>query len=127
MSETSEGERVKVLGLNWNSDTDNIVFCLSQLASTIEEGPVTKRKILRLTAKIFDPLGLITPVTTPLKVFLQKLFQQKVGWDEHLQDDLADEWAKLHAQLVKTRETSVPRYYFGNIEARPAEIELYGF
>ena len=127
VSETSEGERVKVLGLNWNSDTDNIVFCLSQLASTIEEGPVTKRKILRLIAKIFDPLGLITPVTTPLKVFLQKLFQQKVGWDEHLQDDLADEWAKLHAQLVKTREISVPRYYFGNIEARPAEIELYGF
>ena len=79
VSETSEGEKVKVLGLNWNSGTDSIVFHLSQLASTIDEGPVTKRKILRLIAKIFDPLGLITPVTTPLKLFLQKLFQQKIG------------------------------------------------
>ena len=100
---------------------------MSQLASTIIERPVTKRTILSLIAKIFDPLGLITPVTTPVKVFLQKLFQLKIGWDEHLQGELADEWAKLHSHLMKTKEISVPRYYFGNLEAKPAEIELYGF
>ena len=127
VSETSDGERVKILGLNWNSDTDNIVFHLSQLASTIIERPVTKRTILSLIAKIFDPLGLITPATTPLKVFLQKLFQLKIGWDEHLRGELADEWAKLHSHLMKTKEISVPRYHFGSLEAKPAEIELCGF
>eukprot|EP00112_Aurelia_sp_Birch-Aquarium-sp1_P014174 Seg3041.3 transcript_id=Seg3041.3/GoldUCD/mRNA.D3Y31 product="hypothetical protein" protein_id=Seg3041.3/GoldUCD/D3Y31 len=54
VNETSEGERVKVLGLNWNSDTDNIVFNLSQLASTITEKPVTKRTILTYVLRFIN-------------------------------------------------------------------------
>ena len=40
-------------------------------------------------AKIFDPLGLLTPVTFSGKVFLQELWREGVSWDEPLHAELA--------------------------------------
>ena len=64
------------------------VFRLAPLAEMASQLPPTKRSVLKIIARIFDPLGLITPITTPLKVFLQKLFKQHLDWDEDLPDPL---------------------------------------
>jgi len=44
----------------------------------------TKRKVLAITASIFDPLGLLSPAVIAYKTFLQKLWQDKLQWDEPL-------------------------------------------
>ena len=70
----------KVLGVPWNSETDMLSFKPSHLSEITEDKPITKRTILKTIASIFDPLGLISPIFTPMKVFLQQLFELKLGW-----------------------------------------------
>ena len=60
---------VKVLGLNWDLEEDVFEFKLSELAKFAAEFIPTKCNVLRLVAKVFDPQGFISPVTTPLRCF----------------------------------------------------------
>ena len=120
-------EENKVLGLNWDSERDMIVFKFSDLAQFASELSPTKRNVLKIVAKIFDPQGLITPVTAQLKVFLQKLFKENPSWDETMPDKFREEWSGLVSKLNEVEEIAVPRYYFGSIDQKPAEVELFGF
>ena len=52
----------KVLGIIWNNVADQLEFTFESLASYLEERIVTKRVILSTIAKIFDPLGVLSPV-----------------------------------------------------------------
>ena len=65
-------ERVtKVLRLIWNTSTDEFFISTRKLENT--EQAKTKREVLATLASIFDPLGMITPVTLKMKMFLQEL------------------------------------------------------
>ena len=60
---------------------------------------MTKRKVLRISAKIFDPLGWLMPVTIRTRLFLQELWRAQVGWDEELSEDFRAVWEKLYADF----------------------------
>ena len=51
-------------------------FCSKPETTTTT--PVTKRDILHYISSIFDPLGLITPVTITAKLLLQDFWQDNV-------------------------------------------------
>ena len=53
----------KVLGLSWDFEQDTITLELTAIAKRAEDLPATKRNTLRLLAGIFDPLGMIGPIT----------------------------------------------------------------
>uniref|UniRef100_A0A914PCQ8 Integrase catalytic domain-containing protein n=1 Tax=Panagrolaimus davidi TaxID=227884 RepID=A0A914PCQ8_9BILA len=82
----------KILGLNWNSESDSLQIELKPIADT---GNWTKRKVLKFIASTFDPLGFLSPVTVKGRSFMQKLFREKVQWDELLKDKLLNEWQKI--------------------------------
>ena len=103
---TNTNELPVVLGLTWDPDTDMFVFRLAPLAEMASQLPPTKRSVLKIIARIFDPLGLITPITAALKVFLQKLFKQHLDWDEDLPDHLKMEWRRLVSYLEKNKGNS---------------------
>jgi len=48
---------------------------------TMNSTASTKRKVLAIAASIFDPLGLLSPAVIAYKMFLQKLWQDKLQWD----------------------------------------------
>ena len=48
-------EERKVLGLSWNFHNDEFVIKLMSLAQLAGELSLTKRNILRVIAKVFDP------------------------------------------------------------------------
>ena len=52
---------VDVLGHRWNKEHD--IYALKLRNLQLELGPVTKRTILGLVAKIWDPLGILAPVS----------------------------------------------------------------
>ena len=85
---------------------------------------VTKREVLQATAKIFDPLGFNSPVVDQAKIFLQALWQHKVGWDEPLTDDLCKEWTEIASDLKECSEFSVKKCYF---PAPPTQPTLHCF
>ena len=68
----------KVLGLTWNMDKDTMEVQLS-MVSTSDCCSPTKRKVLSILAAIFDPLGIISPVSVPGKVLLQEICARKIG------------------------------------------------
>lgn len=69
----NEANDVHILGLCWNSTTDQFHFSVSGSPPT----KVTKRTVLSLIAKIFDPPGLLGPVIISSKIFMQELWSQK--------------------------------------------------
>ena len=55
---------VKVLGLNWNTKTDTLSLSLTKLLKeTNSIDKISKRSVLSLSSKLYDPLGFVEPVT----------------------------------------------------------------
>ena len=75
----------KILGLRWNSETDELFYPKRDI--TFQTPDCTKRDILKLSSKIYDPLGLLSPVTVRAKLLLQELWKAQIPWDEPLSED----------------------------------------
>ena len=76
-NKTADSNIVKVLGSIWNIATDEFTFNLSDLAEQAKLLPTTKRSLLKISAKIFDPLGLLSPFTIQWKVLFQVLCNER--------------------------------------------------
>uniref|UniRef100_A0A1X7U7N7 Reverse transcriptase domain-containing protein n=1 Tax=Amphimedon queenslandica TaxID=400682 RepID=A0A1X7U7N7_AMPQE len=84
---TSSGELSKVLGINWNLSTDEIVMDLKPIVDEVNIFNPTKRHIVSIVSK-GDPVGLLSPVIVKLKMFLQELHCLKNGWDEQISESM---------------------------------------
>ena len=81
----------------------------------------TKRQVLQATSKIFDPLGFISPIVVQAKIFIQTMWQHKVGWDEPLNDDLATkDWTEIANDLMQPAAYSMKRCYFPTLATQPS-------
>ena len=68
-------ERVtKVPGLVWNKNADQLSISTKKLE--IQQPETTKRVVLSTLASIYDPLGLLTPFTSNMKIFIQNLWEK---------------------------------------------------
>jgi hypothetical protein len=112
---------IKALGLFWNSTTDKLMFCVPLKQDTA----FTKRRILRVIASIYDPLGLLSPITIQYKMFLQQLWQIKVNWDEPLPTELQEQWQRLQHNLPSIQNIQIDRLVIGKHKLK--EMELNGF
>ncbi|CAG7667401.1 unnamed protein product [Allacma fusca] len=65
------GDTVKALGLVWSSTED----CFRMSAQQPKAQKVTKRTILSEIARIFHPLGFLSPVTVRAKLLMQRLWK----------------------------------------------------
>ena len=43
---------------------------------------LTKRSILSLSAAVYDPLGVVSPITARVKTIFQLICKEKGGWDD---------------------------------------------
>ena len=59
---------------------------------------------------MYDPLGLFSPVTLQGKLFLQKLWNKKLSWDEHLSPKDKLELNNIKEDLKKLPSCRFPRY-----------------
>ena len=66
---------VCVLGLRWDPTNDTIA--LTQKSGDFTKiSPMTKRSILRQSAKVYDPLGIIALVTVRARILIQELWRR---------------------------------------------------
>ena len=87
-SDAKEANIVMVLELNWNILTDNFNFNFYDLHNYAVSLPASKRSVLKVTAKVFYPLGFLTTVTVNMKILFQELCIDKAHWDEDLKGDI---------------------------------------
>ena len=73
---------VKILRIYWDVIRDKFQYDLSELLEYTQSLLITKRSVLKLSAKIFDPIGLLTPFTINMRILFQILCIEKVTWDE---------------------------------------------
>ena len=79
-------------------------------------------------SRFYDPLGILSPVTLPFKVYFQKLCKAEVTWDQPLQGDLLQEWDKQVTGPEDARLVRVPRCYQTLREPHgELQVQLYGF
>ncbi|XP_050435209.1 uncharacterized protein LOC126842324 [Adelges cooleyi] len=108
----------KVLGLNWDPKVDSLSY-------KYQPNPVkySKRAILSEIARIYDPLGLLAPVTTVLKRLIKYLWVLKVDWDDIIPEDAKYAWQQYHQELPILATLRVPRL----VTSPNALYELHGF
>ncbi|XP_035217014.1 uncharacterized protein LOC118190424 [Stegodyphus dumicola] len=111
---------VKTLGMLWKPKDDHLTF----KTAVNNQDSFTKRQVLSEIAKLLDPLGLIGPVATRAKIFMQRLWLLKLDWNEELPPKELCEWKKFLSQLQLIDQLNIPRYVLTEYSVR---TEIHGF
>ena len=122
----SGSDECEILGVLWNPSSDYLIFDISELAQVAANLQPTKRNLVSLIGKFYDPLGFLAPITIRYKVLFQRLCQDKIDWDDPLPESILCEWKKLVADLSEGGPISVPRSYFHSVKG-PVVLTLCGF
>ena len=93
-----------VLGILWNHKLDTLSFNIQDHETT-----PTRRNILSVVCKLYDPLGITAPVTLEPKIILQEATRLKTGWDEPLPQALQEKWDEWIVDFHKLKSYSVQR------------------
>ncbi|KAH9630335.1 hypothetical protein HF086_004468 [Spodoptera exigua] len=102
--DNTETSTLKILGLQWDPSSDTFGFAIES-----SDRRCTKRSILSETARIFDPLGFLSPITIQAKCTIQKLWVLGIGWDETPPDDVILTWNTYRDQLPELAQFKIPR------------------
>lgn len=112
--EFNSTETIKTLGMCWQPSKDQFEFKLKfDIPST-----VTKRSVLSTTARLFDPLGYITPIVVKAKMILKSIWNHtssdgnnaSLRCDDVLPEPLHSQWEQYANELVNINQISVPRW-----------------
>ena len=79
---------VRILGLSWDTEIDCFVYQFDDLISFVNSLPPTKRSLLKVPAKMFDPLGFLSPITIEAKILFQQVCISKIEWDQSLEEEM---------------------------------------
>ena len=74
-------ESPKVLDHRWNTSEDEFVMSLEGVVKLAVEETVSKRDVLSSILKLYDPLGILSPVSTALKTLFQEICKENEDWD----------------------------------------------
>ncbi|KAJ8980497.1 hypothetical protein NQ317_000613 [Molorchus minor] len=109
----------KILGMQFNTGTDVFFYKTSPLSDQC-----TKRTILSDLAKLFDPLGLLTPVIFLAKHLIQHLWTLGLDWDSKPPDDVINFWEKFKIDVSNISRLTIPRF----LGISPGDkLEIHGF
>ena len=122
---SQEGEQ-KILGVKWNYVQDHLVFDLNEFAILVRSSEATKRNIVGIASRFYDPMGYVSPVTIRFKMLFRDLCVSMIGWDEPLSGELLKKWNALVSNF-QGAALSMPRCYSWSSEQDIQGCDLFGF
>lgn len=114
-----DNEQIKTLGIQWLCKPDFLAYHIADEFQL----PVTKRKILSDIAKIYDPLGHLSPCIILAKILIQSLWTQKIDWDDNVPSEIENKWQRFRQSFCKLNELRIPR----RIMCESFNVEIHGF
>jgi len=87
--EDSETHEVRILEVKRNTALDTFQFDFKDVTKFVRS---MKCSILRISAKVFDPLGLLSPFVIGTKILFQTLCRSKLDWDATLEGAMQCQW-----------------------------------
>ncbi|KAF2884418.1 hypothetical protein ILUMI_21758 [Ignelater luminosus] len=103
-----------VLGLTWDKREDVLMLKCSKFSEIMKE-KITKRIILTISHKIFDPIGFACPVLLYPKLLLQTI--NTLEWDTEVPQEVEHEFRKWYYQLHLLKEVKIPRWISNSYRA----------
>ena len=107
----SSSDLTNFLGIQWNTTTDQLSIA-SKRIHTADKQLTTKRHVLKDASKLFDPFGIASPVSVRAKLFMQKLWQLHIKWDEPLNTTTTEEWAAIIRDIRQLSTLPIERQFF---------------
>lgn len=92
--ELGKENSVSTLGAIWYHETDQIGFKVGK----VQNGE-TKRAILSEISKIYDPMGLLAPITIMNKIMMQQIWLAGTAWDAKAPENVVHKWTLMKEQL----------------------------
>jgi hypothetical protein len=101
----------KVLGIRWDAGSDTFQFEPSSIVQASQEigYNITKRKILSISAKIFNSIGFLAPTVLLLKIIYQQLWEKNIGWDQVAPEEIQRSWKTLMNSMIEFNQLKIPR------------------
>ncbi|XP_055601798.1 uncharacterized protein LOC129750780 [Uranotaenia lowii] len=120
ITKKGDGDEIsKILGILWNTTSDSLGYA----KDIDEQAGTTKRNILSEVQKIFDPLGIVSPIVVLGKIIMQDIWSIKVKWDEELPTNIISEWKRFCYQLKDIERIEFPRH----VRSKAKIVEIHGF
>ena len=107
--------------------TDQLILDVSEVGRQARNLSPTKRHIVSLAGRIYDPLGFLSPVVIRLKSLFQELCELKLEWDEPLTGAPLRKWESMVADLQADQQVRVPRYLLCDVHHEVDSYSLIGF
>ncbi|UYV77957.1 hypothetical protein LAZ67_15003031 [Cordylochernes scorpioides] len=117
-----KGTCTKILGVVWNKMEESLKCELPDILSL--QPKLTKRLVLSMVQRIFDPLGFCAPVFLPPKLLLQRSWGLKLGWDTPLPESMAQEFRTWLDQIKLIELIKIPRYMWNDL-IFPTEVHIF--
>ena len=108
-----------LLGVPWDKENDTIKVNFPDRSNE-----VTKRGVLGKIAKIYDPLGIVSPTTLQGKLIYREACDSRIPWDRELPPELFAKWTLWEQSLPNKVE--IPRSLVKHQEEIEA-IDLHAF
>ena len=97
---SSKEESSHVLGLKWDHIIDTLVVSRGN-ASTVTKS-LTQRLVLSLVSKVFDPIGLVAPVTVDVRLLLMDIWRvSRQHWVEEIPKETVESFLEWSVELPK--------------------------
>ena len=117
-----ETNHSKALGIKWDVEADEFYFSILRCDDT----QTTKRTMLSYLSSLYDPLGLVGPVTLKGKMIYQEAVRQRLGWDDAIPVALSKDWTAWAATITDVQKIRVPRC-IKPVDHAESVLELHHF
>ena len=111
-----------VLGHVWNKSSDTFAPKVILLNT---KARLTKRLILSAISKLWDPIGVFSPVTLKLRLLLQLFWQLKLSWDDEVDNSIKAQYFRLAEEVHDLSQVHLPRSLTPALSQGP--LEIHGF
>ena len=115
----------KVLGLKWDPEED-ILGINMEAVSDVKTHQVTKREVLSTLSKVYDPLGIVGPVTVIAKLIFQDICKENKDWDKPVSPEIEMRWKKWIQAVSRLTDLEIPRCIMP-ASGGPCKISLHVF
>ena len=92
----------KLFGLPWNKSENKLGVVTGK--ATKEEVATTKEGAPSQLAKVYDPLGLVSPATLVGKMLYREMCETRLAWDGELPGKMKKKWENLCARMPERYE-----------------------
>jgi hypothetical protein len=126
----------KVLGMVWDANTDLLTYNAKykstikfinavNLHKKVSKSKWTKRLILRLSATVYDPLGLMPTFTVRARTILQTLWGENLDWDRPVHEKYITLWKVWLDELFELPNLiKIPRFIV-NVENLKVKLHVF--